>query len=94
MLRDIRETIYLDLQQPESQRESILAYAEKEGADGVLKALQWISEANRYASVTPSPQAQTPRPRKHRVTNSRPTFGTIRRRLNAIGLDLSVTVKA
>ena len=28
MLRDIRETLYLELQSPESQREFILAYAE------------------------------------------------------------------
>lgn len=83
MLRDIRETLYLELQSPESQREFILAYAEEEGEDGVLKALQRITEAKRF-SATPSAQ----HPRLRRV--ARPTFGTLRRRLNAVGLDFSV----
>ena len=86
MLRDIRETLYLELQNPESQREFILAYAEEEGADGVLKALTRIAEAKRYAaSPRESPTA------KRRIANPRPSFRAVRSRLNAVGLDFAVT---
>lgn len=86
MLKDIRETLYLELQKPESQREFILAYAEEEGADGVLKALQRIAEARRsYTEPT-----VMRRPRRRTVT-ARPTFSALRRRLNAVGLDFSIT---
>jgi hypothetical protein len=80
MLKDIRETLLLELQDPDVQREFILAYAEEEGVDGVLKALERIAEANR--SIHPS-----------RRIPHRPTFNTVRRRLNAVGLDLQVTTK-
>ena len=93
MLRDIRETLYLELQQPESQREFILAYAEEEGAGGVLKVLARIAEAKRYAVSPSSIPPQIARLRKRRALTPRPTFGMVRRRLNAVGLDLSVTVK-
>lgn len=86
MLRDIRETLRLELQNPESQREFILAYAEEEGLDGVLKALERIAEA------TGSPKtAKTPR---RRTSAFRSTFNTVRRRLNALGLDFSLTAKS
>lgn len=88
MLRDIRETLYLELQNVESQREFILAYAEEEGADGVLKALTRIAEAKRCAATSPPPPTA-----KRRVINIRPTFRAARRRLNAVGLDLAVTAK-
>ena len=88
MLRDIRETLYLELQNTESQREFILAYAEEEGADGVVKALARIAEAKQF-SATPVTQS-----RKRRVAVVRPTFRTLRRRLNAVGLDFSVTAKS
>ena len=49
MLKDIQETLYLELQDPDVQREFILAYAEEEGVDGVLKALERIAETNNAA---------------------------------------------
>lgn len=89
MLRDIRETLYGELQNPESQREFILAYAEEEGTDGVLKALTRIAEAKRFRAASLMPPTA-----KRRIVNTRPTFRAVRRRLNAVGLDLAVTAKS
>lgn len=86
MLKDIRETLYLELQNPDVQCEFILAYAEEEGLDGVLKALERITEPNRPPQTTPTPTRRRPSP-------ARPTFNTVRRRLNAIGLDINITTK-
>lgn len=80
MLKDIQETLHLELQNPDVQREFILAYAEEEGVEGVLKALERIAEVNN--AVRPSRRAAP-----------RPTFDTVRRRLNAVGLDFQITAK-
>ncbi len=89
MLKNIQETLHLELQNPEVQREFILAYAEEEGIGGVLKALERIAEATQPSN----PVTVAKKPMRRRVASSRATFDTVRQKLNAVGLDLEVKAK-
>ena len=91
MLKNVREILASDLQDPEFQREYLIALYEDAGVEGILQGLREIGLATGRMSEM-AQKAGVARTTLYRSlsTNGNPAFKTVHAALETLGLDLAL----